>query len=47
MQLEQVQTLLTADDPCPCGAMDSDGRRYKKGKCCEADWAKLIFQVSV
>lgn len=45
MQLPDVQLLLTADDPCPCGAVDSNEVRYKQGKCCEQEWSKLIFKV--
>lgn len=46
MQLPEVQLLLTADDPCPCGAVDERGVRYKQGKCCEPGWSKLIFKVT-
>ncbi|ORY86023.1 P-loop containing nucleoside triphosphate hydrolase protein [Leucosporidium creatinivorum] len=44
MQLDDVQILLTADDPCPCGSMDDSGVRYKQGKCCQQDWSKMIFK---
>lgn len=45
LQLEDVRTILTADDPCPCGARDSNDLPYARGKCCDPGWAKLIFKV--
>lgn len=45
MQLPDVQLLITAYDPCPCGAVDAKGVRFAKGKCCNQGWSQLIFQV--
>ncbi|KAK4048550.1 hypothetical protein OIV83_004718 [Microbotryomycetes sp. JL201] len=44
LQLEDVQVMLTAHQPCPCGAVDGDGLPFERGKCCKPDWAKLIFK---
>lgn len=45
LELEDVKIILTAYDPCPCGATDPDGMPYQRGKCCEPKWAQLIFKV--
>ncbi|TKA50153.1 hypothetical protein B0A53_06428 [Rhodotorula sp. CCFEE 5036] len=47
LQLNDVEVMLTADDPCPCGALAADGRPYRRGNCCEQGWAKLIFKYIV
>ncbi|KPV71875.1 uncharacterized protein RHOBADRAFT_56261 [Rhodotorula graminis WP1] len=44
LQLEDVQIMLTADDPCPCGERDETGLPYRRGSCCEQEWTKLIFK---
>ncbi|GAA5906753.1 hypothetical protein JCM8208_006377 [Rhodotorula glutinis] len=44
LQLEDVQIMLTADDPCPCGERDEKGLPYRRGSCCEQEWTKLIFK---
>ncbi|BGP19952.1 hypothetical protein JCM10213_006729 [Rhodosporidiobolus nylandii] len=44
LQLPDVQIMLTADDPCPCGEKDAQGLPYKRGSCCEQQWTKLIFK---
>ncbi|GAA5973582.1 hypothetical protein JCM11641_007134 [Rhodosporidiobolus odoratus] len=44
ISLKDVEVMLTADDPCPCGERDEDGLRYKRGSCCEQNWTKLIFK---
>ncbi|GAA6062189.1 hypothetical protein JCM10212_001353 [Sporobolomyces blumeae] len=44
LDLEDVKIMLTADDPCPCGARDEQGLPYKRGSCCEQGWTKLIFR---
>lgn len=46
LELEDVKIILTAEDPCPCGARDEDNKPYKRGNCCEQGWAKMIFRVS-
>lgn len=47
LKLNDVEVMLTADDPCPCGALDEEGRPYRRGNCCEQGWAKLIFKYIV
>ncbi|BGP43320.1 hypothetical protein JCM10450v2_007470 [Rhodotorula kratochvilovae] len=44
LELEDVQIMLTADEPCPCGETDENGARYRRGSCCEQEWTKLIFK---
>lgn len=41
LTLEDVQIMLTADDPCPCGARDPQGLPYRRGSCCEQEWTKV------
>jgi SNF2 family DNA or RNA helicase len=47
LELEDVKIMLTAEDPCPCGARDEDDKPYKRGNCCEQEWSKMIFKVGV
>ncbi|GAA5839010.1 hypothetical protein JCM11251_007852 [Rhodosporidiobolus azoricus] len=44
LALEDVKIMLTADDPCPCGAKDDDGLRLIRKNCCDQEWTKLIFK---
>ncbi|GAA6011499.1 hypothetical protein JCM10207_002640 [Rhodosporidiobolus poonsookiae] len=44
LELDDVQIMLTADDPCPCGERDPNGDFYRRGSCCEQEWPKLIFK---
>ncbi|GAA5862724.1 hypothetical protein JCM3774_001897 [Rhodotorula dairenensis] len=47
LQLNDVQVMLSADDPCPCGSRDEEGHPYRRGMCCEQNWSKLIFKYIV
>ncbi|GAA6005259.1 uncharacterized protein JCM10292_005359 [Rhodotorula paludigena] len=44
LELEDVQIMLTADDPCPCGEVDDQGLPFRRGSCCEQKWTQLIFK---
>ncbi|KAL8291266.1 hypothetical protein RQP46_002244 [Phenoliferia psychrophenolica] len=44
LKLPEVQIILKAYDPCPCGRLDNHGRPYRLGKCCEPNWTELIFK---
>ncbi|KAM0786057.1 hypothetical protein ACM66B_006868 [Microbotryomycetes sp. NB124-2] len=44
LALQDVQIMLNADRPCPCGAVDGDGMPYRAGMCCYPDWTKMIFK---
>ncbi|KDE05890.1 hypothetical protein MVLG_03703 [Microbotryum lychnidis-dioicae p1A1 Lamole] len=41
---DEVQMILTADQPCPCGRKDSQGLHLKRGNCCNQDWSEHIFR---
>ncbi|SCV72976.1 BQ2448_6901 [Microbotryum intermedium] len=41
---EEVQMILTADHPCPCGRRDPQGLPLKRGNCCNQDWSDKIFR---
>lgn len=42
---EEVQIILTHDEPCPCGNIDDNtGLPYQRGKCCEQDWYLPILK---
>ncbi|SCZ94830.1 BZ3500_MvSof-1268-A1-R1_Chr12-1g03686 [Microbotryum saponariae] len=41
---DEVQMILTADQPCPCGRTDSQGLHLKRGNCCNQDWSEHIFR---
>ncbi|GAA5896419.1 hypothetical protein JCM5296_002726 [Sporobolomyces johnsonii] len=47
LDLEDVETMLTADEPCPCGELAPDGLPYRRGLCCDKGWTKLIFKYIV
>ncbi|KAK9899632.1 hypothetical protein P389DRAFT_164661 [Cystobasidium minutum MCA 4210] len=41
---EEVQIILTHDEPCPCGATDEHGLPYARGNCHNRDWAQLVLK---
>ncbi|GAA5874343.1 hypothetical protein JCM1840_001353 [Sporobolomyces johnsonii] len=47
LDLEDVETMLTADEPCPCGELAPDGLPYRRGLCCDKGWTRLIFKYIV
>ncbi|GAA5964461.1 hypothetical protein JCM21900_002382 [Sporobolomyces salmonicolor] len=47
LSLKDVEKMLTADDPCPCGEIAPDGLPYRRGLCCDQGWTKLIFKYIV
>lgn len=41
LSCSDVQTMLTINEPCTCGAKDDEGLPWAKGKCCARGWTKV------
>lgn len=44
---DDVQVMLTIDEPCECGATDQDQNPVRKGDCCQRGWSKVGRSTSL